>query len=111
MKRREFIKGAATCAAGLAAGVNLFAECTSQTGTANLSGVDLSDATTLGEKLAAMTPYLTLNNRILMPIIGFCAGKFDGSKDKNTLEAALELGYRPIDTDRGGEGRGYCICG
>jgi len=112
MKRREFIKGAATCAAGLAAGVNLFAEQTSQTGAANLTdGVDLSGARNLGEKLAAMTPYLTLNNRILMPIIGFCAGKFDGSKDKNALEAALELGYRLIDTDRGGEGRGYCICG
>lgn len=26
MKRREFIKGAAICAVGLAAGVNLFAE-------------------------------------------------------------------------------------
>nr|WP_314472057.1 twin-arginine translocation signal domain-containing protein [uncultured Campylobacter sp.] len=26
MKRREFIKGAASCAAGLAAGVNLFAK-------------------------------------------------------------------------------------
>ena len=105
MKRREFIKGAATCAAGLAAGVNLFAERTSETGMANLTdGVDLSGARNLGEKLAAMTPYLTLNNRILMPIIGFCAGKFDGSKDKNALEAALGLGYRLIDTDGAEEG-------
>jgi len=106
MKRREFIKGAATCAAGLAAGVNLFAERTSETSAANLAdGVDLSGAKNLGEKLAAMTPYLTLNNRILMPIIGLSAGKFDGSKDKNALEAALGLGYRLIDTDRGEEAR------
>lgn len=105
MKRREFIKGTATCAAGLAAGVNLFAERTSETSAANLAdGVDLSGAKNLGEKLAAMTPYLTLNNRILMPIIGLSAGKFDGSKDKNALEAALGLGYRLIDTDRGEDG-------
>ena len=105
MKRREFIRGAATCAAGLAAGVNLFAERTSETSAANLAdGVDLSGAKNLGEKLAAMTPYLTLNNRILMPIIGLSAGKFDGSKDKNALEAALGLGYRLIDTDRGEDG-------
>ena len=105
MKRREFIKGAATCAAGLAAGVNLFAERTSESSAANLTdGVDLSGAKNLGEKLAAMTPYLTLNNRILMPIIGFYADKFDGSKDKNALEAALGLGYRLIDTDGGEEG-------
>lgn len=105
MKRREFIKGAATCAAGLAAGVNLFAERTSQTGAANLTdGVDLSGAKNLGEKLATMTPYLTLNNRILMPIIGLSADKFDGSKDKNALETALGLGYRLIDTDGGEEG-------
>ena len=51
-----------------------------------------------------MTPYLTLNNRILMPIIGLSAGKFDGSKDKNALETALGLGYRLIDTDGGEEG-------
>lgn len=100
MKRREFIKGAATCAAGLAAGVNWFAERTSQTGAANLTdGVDLSGTKNLGEKLATMTPYLTLNNRILMPIIGLSADKFDGSKDKNALETALGLGYRLIDTD------------
>lgn len=100
MKRREFIRGAATCAAGLATGVNLFAEQTGQTSAANLTDeVDLSDATTLGEKLAAVTPYLTLNSRILMPIVGLSAGKFDGSKDKNALEAALGLGYRLIDTD------------
>lgn len=105
MKRREFIKGAATCAAGLAAGVNWFAERTSQTGAANLTdGVDLSGAKNLGEKLATMTPYLTLNNRILMPIIGLSADKFDGSKDKNALETALGLGYRLIDTDGGEEG-------
>lgn len=104
MKRREFIKGAVTCAAGLAAGVNWFAERTSQIGAVNLTdGVDLSGARNLGEKLAAMTPYLTLNNRILMPIIGLSAGKFDGPKDKNALEAALGLGYRLIDTDRGEE--------
>jgi len=43
MKRREFIKGAATCAAGLAAGVNLFAEQTCNTSAVNLTdGVDLS---------------------------------------------------------------------
>ena len=90
---------------GLATGVNLFAEQTSQTSAANLTdGVDLSGARNLGEKLAAMTPYLTLNNRILMPIVGLSADKFDGSKDKNVLEAALELGYRLIDTDRGEEG-------
>ena len=105
MKRREFIKGAATCAAGLATGVNLFAERTSETSAATLTdGVDLSGATTLGEKLAAMTPYLTLNNRILMPIIGLGAGKFDGSKDKNALETAIGLGYRLIDTDGDEEG-------
>ena len=100
MKRREFIKGAATCAAGLAAGVNLFAEQTGQTSAANLTdGVDLSGAKNLGEKLAAMRHYLTLNNRILMPIIGLSADKFDGSKDQNALETALGLGYRLIDTE------------
>ena len=100
MKRRDFIKGAATCAAGLAAGVNLFAEQTSKTNAVNLTdGVDLSGAKNLGERLAAMTPYLTLNNRILMPIIGLSAGKFDDLKDKNALGAALGLGYRLIDTD------------
>ena len=104
MKRREFIKDAATCAAGLATGVNLFAERTSKTSAANLTdGVDLSGARNLGEKLAAMTPYLTLNNRILMPIIGLSAAKFDGLKDKNALGAALGLGYRLIDMDGGEE--------
>ena len=104
MKRREFIKGAATCAAGLATGVNLFAQQTSKTSAANLmDGVDLSGAKNLGEKLAAMTPYLTLNNRILMPIVGLSAGKFDDLRDKNALGAALGLGYRLIDTDGGEE--------
>lgn len=51
-----------------------------------------------------MMPYLTLNNRILMPITWLSADKFDGSKDQNALEAALELGYRLIDTDGGDEG-------
>ena len=46
-----------------------------------------------------MTPYLTLNNRILMPIIGLSAGKFDDLKDKSALETALGLGYRLIETD------------
>lgn len=51
MKRREFIRGAATCAAGLATGVNLFAERTSETGMVNLTdGVDLSGARNLGEE-------------------------------------------------------------
>ena len=100
MKRREFIKGAATCAAGFAAGVNLFAQQTGEIGATNLTdGVDLSGARNLGEKLAAMTPYLTLNNRILIPITWLSADKFGGSKDKNGLGAALGLGYRLIDTD------------
>ncbi len=104
IKRREFIKGAATCAAGLATGLDLFAQQAGEIGSANLTdGVDLSGARNLGEKLATMTPYLTLNNRILMPIIGLGADKFDGSKDKNALEAALGLGYRLIDTDGGEE--------
>lgn len=82
----------------------MFAQQTSQTGTANLTdGIDLSGAKNLGERLAAMTPYLTLNNRILMPIVGLSAGKFDDLKDKNALGAALGLGYRLIDTDGGGE--------
>lgn len=89
MKRREFIKGAATCAAGFAAGVNLFAQQTGEIGATNLTdGVDLSGARNLGEKLAAMTPYLTLNNRILMPIVGLSTGKFDDLKDKNALGTA-----------------------
>ena len=105
MKRREFIKGAATCAAGLATGVNLFAQQTGEIGATNLmDGVDLSGATTLGEKLAAVTPYLALNNRILIPITWLSAGKFDGSKDQNALDVALGLGYRLIDTDGGEEG-------
>ena len=84
----------------------MFAERTSKTSAANLTdGVDLSGAKNLGEKLAAMTPYLTLSNRILMPIIGLSADKFDGSKDKNALETALGLGYRLIDTDGGEEAR------
>ena len=112
MKRRDFIKGAATCAAGFAAGVNLFAQQTGETSAANLTdGVDLSGTKNLGERLAAMTPYLTLNNRILMPIVGLSASKFDDLKDKNALGAALGLGYRLIDTDgRRGES-GCCICG
>ena len=105
MKRRDFIKGAATCAAGFAVGVNLFAEQTGEIGATNLTdGVDLSGAKNLGEKLAAMTPYLTLNNRILMPIVGLSASKFDDLKDKNALGAALGLGYRLIDTDGGEDG-------
>ena len=105
MKRRDFMKGAATCAAGLATGVNLFAEQIGEIGATNLTdGVDLSGAKNLGERLAAMTPYLTLNNRILMPIVGLSAGKFDDLKDKNALGAALGLGYRLIDTHRREEG-------
>ena len=83
----------------------MFAQQTGEIGATNLTdGVDLSGAKNLGEKLAAMTPYLTLNNRILMPIIGLSTGKFDDLKDKNALEAALGLGYRLIDTDGGEEG-------
>lgn len=105
MKRMDFIKGAATCTAGFVAGVNLFAQHTSKTSAVNLTdGVDLSGAKNLGERLAAMTPYLTLNNRILMPTIGLSTGKFDDLKDKNALGAALGLGYRLIDTDVGEEG-------
>ena len=105
MKRRDFIKDAATCAVGFVAGLDLFAEQTSKTNAVNLTdGVDLSGAKNLGEKLAAMTPYLTLNNRILMPTIGLSAGKFDDLKDKNALGAALGLGYRLIDTDGREEG-------
>ena len=104
MKRRDFIKGAATCAAGLATGLDLFAQQAGEIGSANLTdGVDLSGAKNLGEKLVAMTPYLTLNNRILMPIVGLSTGKFDDLKDKNALGAALGLGYRLIDTDGGEE--------
>ena len=90
----------------------MFAQQTGEIGATNLTdGVDLSGAKNLGEKLAAMTPYLTLNNRILMPIVGLSADKFDGSKDQNALEATLGLGYRLVDTDRGGGGCGYGICG
>lgn len=97
MKRREFIKGAATCAAGFAAGLNLFTQQTGEIGATNLTdGVDISGTRNLGERLAAATPYLTLNNRILMPITWLSANKFDGSK-------ALGLGYRLIDTDGGEE--------
>ena len=104
-KRRDFIKGAATCAAGLATRLDLFAEQIGEIGATNLTdGVDLSGAKNLGERLAAMTPYLTLNNRILMPIVGLSAGKFDDLKDKNALGAALGLGYRLIDTHRREEG-------
>ena len=106
MKRRGFIKGAATCAAGLAAGVNLFAEQIGEIGATNLTdGVDLSGAKNLGERLAAMMPYLTLNNRILMTIVGLSAGKFNDLKDKNALETALGLGYCLIGY---GRGRGGC---
>lgn len=112
MKRRDFIKGAATCAAGFAAGVNLFAQQTGEIGATNLTdGVDLSGAKNLGERLAAMTPYLTLNNRILMPIVGLSTGKFDDLKDKNALGTALGLGYRLIDTDGGRGESSCCICG
>nr|WP_314735368.1 aldo/keto reductase [uncultured Campylobacter sp.] len=105
MKRRDFIEGAATCAVGLTVGLYLFAEQAGEIGATNLTdGVDLSGAKNLGEKLAAMTPYLTLNNRILMPIVGLGAGKFDDLKDKNALETALGLGYRLIDTDGREEG-------
>lgn len=51
-----------------------------------------------------MTPYLTLNNSILMPITWLSADKFDDLKDKNALGASLGLGYRLIDTDGGDEG-------
>lgn len=90
IKRRDFIKGVATCAAGLATGVNLFAQQAGEIGATNLTdGIDLSGAKNLGERLAAMTPYLTLNNRILMPIVGLSAGKFDGLKDKTRLRRLL----------------------
>lgn len=47
MKRRELIKGVATCAAGLAVGLDLFAQQTGEIGAANLTdGVDLSGAKT-----------------------------------------------------------------
>ena len=83
----------------------MFAQQTGEIGAANLTdGVDLSGAKNLGERLAAMTPYLTLNNRILMPIVGLSATKFDDLKDKNALGAALGLGYRLIDTDGDEEG-------
>ena len=105
MKRRDFMKGAATCATELAAGLDLFAEQIGEIGATNLTdGVDLSGAKNLGERLAAMTPYLMLNNRILMPIVGVSAGKFDDLKDKNALGAARGLGYRLVDTDGGKEG-------
>lgn len=105
MQRRDFIKGTATCAAGFAMGLDLFAQQTGEIGATNLTdGVDLSGAKNIGERLAAMTPYLTLNNRILMPIVGFSAGKFDDLTDKNALRAALGLGYRLIDTGGGEEG-------
>lgn len=105
MKRMDFIKGAATCAVGLVVGLDLFAEQIGEIGATNLTdGVDLSGAKNLGERLAAMTPYLTLNNRILMPIVGLSAGKFDDLKDKNALGTALGLGYRLIDTDGCEEG-------
>ena len=111
MKRRDFIKGAATCAAGFAVGVNLFAQQTGETSAANLTdGVDLSGAKNLGERLAAMTPYLTLNNRILMPIIGLSADKFDAQKIKTRWRWP-----RPrLPPDRYGRRRGWrgcCICG
>ena len=100
MQRRDFIKSTATCAAGLATGLNLFAQQAGEIGATNLTdGVDLSGAKNLGEKLTVTTPYLTLNNRILMPIVGLSTGKFDDLKDKNALETALGLGYRLIDTD------------
>ena len=90
---------------GPAVGLDLFAEQTSKTNAVNLTdGVDLSGAKNLGERLAAMTPYLTLNNRILMPIVGLSVAKFDDLKDKNAPGAALGLGYRLIDTDGGEEG-------
>lgn len=93
MKRRDFIKGAATCTAGFVAGLDLFAEQTSKANAVNLTDdVDLSGAKNLGERLAAMTPYLTLNNRILMPIVGLSAGKFDDLKDKNALGGGRLLG-------------------
>ena len=112
MKRRELIKGVATCAAGLAAGVNLFAQQAGEIGATNFTdGVDLSGAKNFGEKLVAMTPYLTLNNRILMPIVGLSTGKFDDLKDKNALGTALGLGCRLIDTDGGRGESGCCICG
>ncbi|WP_298946969.1 twin-arginine translocation signal domain-containing protein [uncultured Campylobacter sp.] len=112
MQRRDFIKGAATCAAGLAAGVNLFAQQIGEIGAANLTdGVDLSGAKNLGEKFAAMTPYLTLNNRILMPIIGLSAAKFDGLKDKNALGDGSWARLPPDRYGRGRGGRSCCICG
>lgn len=82
----------------------MFAERTSETCAVNLTdGVDLSGTRNLGEKIAAVMPYITPNNRILMPIVGFSAGKFDDLTDKNALRAALGLGYRLIDTDGGEE--------
>lgn len=52
MKRRDFIKGAATCAVDLATGVNLFAQQGGEIGSANLTdGVDLSGAKTSARSL------------------------------------------------------------
>ena len=42
--------------------------------------------------------YLTLNNGVQMPLIGFGTFMLDGETCKNAVTAAIENGYRMIDT-------------
>lgn len=42
--------------------------------------------------------YLTLNNGVLMPLIGFGTFMLGGEACKNAVAAAIQSGYRMIDT-------------
>ncbi len=42
--------------------------------------------------------YLTLNNSVKMPLVGFGTFMLGGETCKNAVAAAIESGYRMIDT-------------
>lgn len=42
--------------------------------------------------------YLTLNNGVQMPLIGFGTFMLDGETCKNAVTEAIKTGYRMIDT-------------
>ena len=42
--------------------------------------------------------YLTLNNGVQLPMVGFGTWDVRGEAGKNAILTALELGYRLIDT-------------
>jgi diketogulonate reductase-like aldo/keto reductase len=51
--------------------------------------------------MSSQTPTVTLNNGVDMPVIGFGVFQIPGDQTQQAVEAALEAGYRSIDTAAG----------